>query len=49
MPPTDNTSTSKTEDTYDGIEEGESLPQEYTDEDVTVVRVVRQVEDVFPG
>ena len=37
------------EDTYDDLEEGESLPQEYTDEVVTVARVVRQVEDVFPG
>ena len=37
------------EDTYDDLEEGESLPQEYTDEFVTVARVVRQVEDVFPG
>ena len=37
------------EDTYDDLEEGESLPQEYTDEVVPVARVVRQVEDVFPG
>ena len=37
------------EDTYDDLEEGEGLPQEYTDEVVTVARVVRQVEDVFPG
>ena len=37
------------EDTYDDLEEGESLSQEFTDEVVTVARVVRQVEDVFPG
>ena len=37
------------EDTYDDLEEGESLPQVYTAEVVTVARVVRQVEVVFPG
>ena len=36
------------EDSYDDLEEGESLPQEYTDEVVPVARIVRHVEDVFP-
>ena len=30
------------EDTYDGLEEGESLPHEYTNEVVTVAQVVRR-------